>query len=136
MKKKIKIQTISDKIEFGYNYSKPKNQKYLFSYGNDYNNKPKNKFINDYYIGKGKIISLKKLNLKKKRINELLLCNNKINFPKNKGVPNINRDFNINDFCNNIFSQISLVELDSINLANRKFDNFFINKIYNKKNKN
>jgi len=60
-----------------------------------------------------------------------------MNFPKNKGVPNINRDFNINDFCNNIFSQIPLVELNSINLANRKFDNFFINKIYNKhKNKN
>jgi len=67
-KNKIKIQTISDKIEFGYNYSKPKNQKYLLSYGNDYNNKSKNKFINDYYIGKGKIISLKKLNLKKKEL--------------------------------------------------------------------
>ena len=137
-KNKIKIQTINDN-----NYSKPKNEKYLLSYGNDYNNKSKkNKFINDYYIGKEKIISLKKLNPKKKRINELLLCNNKntytdVNFQKNKGVQNINRDYNINDFCNNIYSQIPLIELDSINFANRKFDNLFINKIYNKyKNKN
>ena len=60
-----------------------------------------------------------------------------MNFPKNNGVPNINRDYNINDFCNNIYSQIPWVELDSINFAKRKFDNLFINKIYNKyKNKN
>ena len=137
-KNKVKIQTINDKIEFGY-LPKPKvnNQKYLLSYENDYNNKTnKNIFLNDYYIGKENIISLHKRKDKKRKKIELSLSNTKNiyndNYSKKKNISNNNNKFNINDFHNDIYSLIPLVQLDSIIFSNNKCNNLLLNKIFNK----
>ena len=131
-KNRIKVQSLNDKIDFVQS----------FSLGNHANSKKtKNaKILNDFYIGKEKILPLYQINQKMRKKKEITLPNSnnynnfycKIDFPKNKNKPN-NKD-NFEDFYNNIYSQIPLVELNSIHFSNKKIGNLFINK-FNIKNK-
>ena len=137
-KNRVKIQTINDKIEFVPEQTITSSKKYLLSCDNTVNNySKKNKMLNDFYIGKekGKRISLYKRKPKIK-MREIFLSNNYKNmyytntFSKNKN--NSYNNANFEDFCNNIYTQIPLIELNSIKFSNDKYDNLFINKIYNK----
>lgn len=136
-KDKVKIQTINDKIEFGYNNPKSISTKYILSYENNGPDKAKvDKDLNDYYIGKDKMMPiLYKGNQKKKKRKEYNIhSSDKIlsdfNLWKNKNK--ISYISNYKDICNNIYSKIPLVQLNTIHFSNTKLDNIIINKIYNK----
>ena len=135
-KNKVKIHTINEKIEFApYNpiYSMPNSKKYLITSENVANNK-RNKMLNDFYIGKKKIFPLCKRKPKIKNNDIFITINNYNFFYKSKENNNINdknkanNNSNFEEFCNNIYSQIPLVQLN-----NKTFSNLYINKFYNKK---
>lgn len=134
------IHRINDKIEFEKYvpvHSMPNSQKYLMSCEKIVKNK-NNQILNDFYIGKERILPLYKRKTKIKK--DTFLTNNKHKYnyahtennfmkDKNKSINNANFE----DFCFNIYSQIPLVELNSIHFSNEKFNNLFLNKINGKK---
>ena len=127
-KNRIKVQSLNDKKE----------SVQLFSSANSKSCK-KTRILNNYNMGKEKILPLYQINQKMRKKKEIKKSNgncdlfyNKIDFPKNKNKSNNNNNFE--DFCYNIYSQIPLVQLNSIHFSNKKIGNLFINK-FNIKNK-
>jgi hypothetical protein len=138
-KNRVRIQTLNDKIEFGYNKSNSMNPKFLksYDYSSNFNKTKNDKFLNDFYIGKEKnIISLlcKDNQRRKKRKIINIHSSDKIlteyNCSKNKNK--LSLISNYNDFCNNIYAKIPLVQLNSIHFSNNIFDDIIVNKIYSK----
>ena len=140
-KNKIKIQTINDKVEFApYNpvHSMPNSKKYLISSENVTENK-RNKILNDFYIGHKRILPLYKRKLKRKN-NDIFITINNYNYNlncKNKenNIINENKSYNktnLEEFCNNIYSRIPLVQINSIHFSNKTFSNLFMNKFSQK----
>ena len=127
-KNRIKIKSLNDKIEFVQSFSLTNSKK-----------SKKEKIVNDFYLGKEKVLPLYQINKKIRKQKENTISNNyynnfynKIDFSKNN-----NKSYNNNflDFCNNIYFQIPLVQLNSIRFSNKKIGNLFINKFNKKRNK-
>ena len=136
---KLRIPTLNDKIEFGYNKSHSMSTKYAFHFDNNkYFNKTKNdKFLNDFYIGKGKNmvpLSYKDNSRRKRRKINIMNSSDKIlteyNFAKNNNK--LSSISNYKDYSNNIYSKIPLIQLNTIHFSNNIFDNIIINKICSK----
>ena len=140
-KNKIKIQTINDKVEFApYKpvHSMPNSKKYLISSENVAECK-RNKILNGFYIGHKRILPLYKRNLKRKA-NDIFININNYNYNFNsKSKENIfindnksNNNTNLEEFCNNIYSKIPLVQINSMHFSNKTFSNLFMNKFSQK----
>ena len=137
-KKRIKIQSLNDNIDF----TSPSNsKKYLLSIENTYNkNSKKAKILNDFYIRKEKILPIYQVNQNTRKKRKITLSNHNYNnyYNINEFSKNKNKSYNNNNFidlCNNIYSQMPLVQLNSIHFSNKKISNLFLNK-FNYKNVN
>lgn len=127
-KNKAKVQTINNKDEFEYLKPKYTSQKYLLSCGKNINGRGKrDRFINEFYIGKNNNLPIHKKYNKIKKKNETSLTNYNMFTDANLSKKNKNIDFN--NFYENIYSQIPLVQLNSYHFSKNNINNLFIKKI-------